>query len=530
MNHLKWVLTLAAGAGALLCANAASAADCADLAGLKLKDATITSAKPYATGEGVEIGVFGIPPLPTMKAFCRVEATLKPTPASNIKVEVWLPASSEWNGRFMATGNGGYGGSLGQPRLSMRPALHRGYVTAGTDLGHGGDGSTGEDASWALNQPELIRDFGYRANHVTAEFAKGVTAAYYGSGPKYSYFHGCSDGGREALMEAQRYPGDFDGIVAGAPANAWLRLMTAMTWSWKSAHADPASMIPDDKLPVIQAAALALCDKLDGVEDGVIEDPRACRFDPRTIQCKAGDGPDCLTAPQVTALRAIYQGPRDAAGKQLFPGYPAGGEAVPNAWPLWITGEKAQHPGFARSFFRNMVYSDAAWDFPQEFDLAKALADARAAVGDILPSDNPDLSAFHRRGGKLIMFHGWADAAISPHASIEYFEAVRAKTGATKTDSFARLFMAPGLSHCLGGPGPNSFDMLEAVAQWVEKGEAPDRAIATKFDNEYASLLDMPGAKPLRTRPLCAYPKVAVWDGKGSTDEAASFACKVPGK
>ncbi|ATQ42416.1 tannase/feruloyl esterase family alpha/beta hydrolase [Caulobacter mirabilis] len=528
MTRTRLALAMTAGAGALLAAGAAQAASCEDLAKATFKDATITSAKPYAAGDGVEIGVFGIPPLPTMKAFCRVEATLKPTPKSNVKVEVWLPDAGEWNGRFMATGNGGYGGSLGQPRLAMRPSLHKGYVTAGTDLGHSGDGSTGEDASWALNQPELIADFGHRANHVTAVFAKAVTAAYYGKGPNYSYFHGCSDGGREALMEAQRYPDDFDGIVAGAPANAWPRLMTSMAWSWKSAHADAASRIPDAKLPAIQAAALASCDKLDGVADGVIEDPRRCRFDPATIQCKDGDKDDCLTAPQVVALKALYQGPRDASGKPLFPGYPAGGEAVPNAWTLWVSGEKAQHPSFARSFYRNMVYSDAAWDFPANFDLGKALADTTKTVGPTLASDNPDMSAFAKSGGKLILFHGWADAAISPYATIEYYDAVRSKMTPAKADGFSRLFMAPGVSHCLGGPGPNSFDMLQSVVDWVEKGQAPEQVLATKYDNDYAALLDMPGANVVRTRPLCAWPKVATWDGKGSTDEAASFSCKVP--
>ena len=529
MTLHRWALAATAGAGALIAASAAQASTCEDLAAKAIPGATITSAKAYAQGDGVEIGVFGIPPLPTMKAFCRVEATLKPTPRSNVKVEVWLPAAAEWNGRFMATGNGGYGGSLGQPRLAMRPALHRGYVTAGTDMGHSGDGSTGEDASWALNNPEVLADFGHRANHVTAEFAKAMILAYYGKVQQYAYFQGCSDGGREALMEAQRYPDDFDGIVAGAPANQWPRLMTSMAWSWKVAHADAASMIPDAKLPIIQAAALADCDKLDGVADGVVEDPRLCKFDPAKIECKDGDRPDCLTKAQVLALKALYAGPRGADGKQLFPGFPAGGEATPNAWTLWISGEKAQHPNFARSFYRNMVYSDAAWDYPADFDLGRALADSTAKVGGIVASDNPDMSAFQKSGGKLIMFHGWADAAISPYATIQYYDAVRAKMGVGKADGFSRLFMAPGVSHCLGGPGPNSFDMLEAISGWVEKGLAPDRVIATKYDNDYASLLDMT-ATVVRTRPLCAYPKVAAWDGKGSTDTAESFVCKVPGK
>ncbi|MBP7705069.1 MAG: tannase/feruloyl esterase family alpha/beta hydrolase [Caulobacter sp.] len=529
MTVSRWALSLTAAAGALMAAGAAQAATCDDLAKATFKDATVTSAKRYEMGEGVEIGAFGIPPLPTMKAFCRVEATLKPTPKSNVKVEVWLPETSEWNGRLMATGNGGYGGSLGQPRLAMRPALHRGYVTTGTDMGHSGDGSTGEDASWALNNPEVLADFGHRANHVTAVFAKAVTAAYYGKGPNYAYFQGCSDGGREALMEAQRYPDDYDGIVAGAPANQWTRLMSAMAWSWEVAHRDAASMIPDEKLPLIQAAALADCDKLDGVEDGVIEDPRVCKFDPAKLECKDGDKADCLTRPQLLALKALYAGPRDASGRQIYPGYPAGGEAVPNAWTLWVSGPKAQHPNFARSFYRNMVYADPAWDYPERFDLGAALAKADATVGPIVASDSTDMSAFARSNGKLIIFHGWADAAISPYASIEYYDAVRAKMGAAKADGFSRLFMAPGVSHCLGGPGPNSFDMLDAVSAWVEKGVAPERIIATKYDNDYAGMLDMP-ATPVRTRPLCAYPKVAVWDGKGSSDAADSFVCKVPGK
>ena len=521
------IRALVIAGGLALLASGARAAGCEGLARLSVPGATITSATPFAAGAAVPMDAFGISALPTAKAFCRVQATLRPTPDSSIKTEVWLPLAAEWNGKLMASGNGGFGGSLGPPRLSMRPALRQGYATAATDLGHTGDGASGVDAGWALGHPERIKDFGYRANHETAAFAKAVVAAYYGSAPKHAYFNGCSDGGREALVEVQRYPDDFDGVVAGAPANRWTHLMASMAWTWQSAHAKPESFVPDAKLKVIEAAVLAQCDSLDGVKDGVIGDPRACRFDPVRVQCKAGDGPDCLTAGQVAAVRRIYQGPRTASGHQIFPGYPVGGEGVAGAWNLWITGEKAQHGNFARSFFRDLVYADPAWSF-DHLDLAEAVADADRRMGPILNADSPDLSAFRRRGGKLIVFHGWADAAITPYSTIEYFDAVRGRMGAQQVDGFARLFVAPGVSHCVGGPGANTFDMLAALDAWVDHGQAPDRVIASKFINDIAALLDMPTGAALRTRPLCAYPKVARWTGKGSTDDAANFECKAP--
>jgi feruloyl esterase len=509
--------------GALVLAgNAHAATPCDDLAKVRIPGATITAVKAMAVGAPQEIEVFGIPPLPTSTAYCRVNATLAPTSSSSIRVEVWLPLEGAWNGKLMATGNGGYGGTLGGPRLAMRPAVQAGYAVAGTDMGHTEDGAGGS-ADWALNQPEKIIDWGHRANHETAVFAKALVAAHYGKGPRRAYFSGCSDGGREALMEAQRYPGDFDGIVAGAPANDWTRLMGSFAWSWKAVHEVPASRISDTLLPVIQKAALAQCDKLDGVADGVIEDPRRCRFDPVVVQCKDGQTKECLTSDQVAGLRKLYQGPRDAKGRAIFPGYPAGGEATPGAWPLWISGEKAQHPSFARSFFANFVYSDTGWQLAQ-MNPEKDLKAARV-IAPTVASDNPDLSAFKARGGKLILFHGWSDAAITPLATIQYYDAVRAKMGVKSADAFSRLFMVPGMSHCFGGPGTNSFDMLATLDMWVDGGKAPDIVIAAKTDNDYAGLLGMP-AETVRTRPLCAYPKVAQWDGKGSTDKAASFSCR----
>jgi feruloyl esterase len=516
------IASLAALGAVALAGQAHAATSCDDLAKVKIPGATITAVKALPLGAPQEIEVFGIPPLPATAAYCRVNATLTPTASSSIKVEVWLPPEASWNGKFMATGNGGYGGTLGGPRLAMRPAVKAGYATAGTDMGHTEDGAGG-DANWALNQPEKIVDWGHRANHETAVFAKALIAAHYGKGPKRAYFSGCSDGGREALMEAQRYPNDFDGIVAGAPAAPWTRLMGSFAWSWKAVHERPESRLSEANLAVVQKAVLAQCDKLDGVADGVVEDPRRCRFDPIVVQCKDGKTGDCLTPPQVDGLRKLYQGPRDAGGKAIFPGYPAGGEAVPNAWPLWISGEKAQHPSFARSFFANFVYSDTGWQLAQ-LNLDRDLKAAKR-LAPTVASDNPDLSAFKAKGGKLILYHGWADAAITPYSTIQYYDAVRAKMGIKSADGFSRLFMVPGMSHCFGGPGPDTFDMLATLDGWVEGGAAPDAVIAAKTDNDYAGLLGFP-AKTLKTRPLCAYPKTAQWDGKGSTDEAASFSCK----
>lgn len=516
------IASLAALGVLALAGQAHAAMPCDDLAKVRIPGATITAVKAILVGGLQEIEVFGIPPLPSATAYCRVNATLAPTPSSSIRVEVWLPPQANWNGKFMASGNGGYGGSLGGPRLAMRPAIKAGYAVAGTDMGHTEDGAGGE-ANWALNQPEKIIDWGYRANHETAVFAKALIAAHYGQGPKRAYFSGCSDGGREALMEAQRYPGDFDGVIAGAPAAPWTRLMASFAWTWKAVHERPESRLTEAHLAVVQKAALAQCDRLDGVADGVVEDPRQCKFDPVVVQCKDGKTSDCLTAAQVEGLRKLYQGPRDAKGKSILPGYPAGGEAVPNAWPLWISGDKAQHPSFARSFFANFVYSDTGWQLAQ-LNLDRDLKAARR-LAPIVAADNPDLSAFKARGGKLIVYHGWADAAITPYSTIQYYDAVRAKMGVKSADAFSRLFMVPGMSHCFSGPGPDSFDMLATLDGWVESGKAPDVVIAAKTDNDYAGLLGMP-AKTLKTRPLCAYPKIARWDGKGSTDKAESFSCQ----
>ncbi len=515
------------GLGALAALGFAGAAAaqtnaCAALVGLKLDGGVVESATPLAATDSISLGG-PLPALPAGAPFCRVHARLKPTPASDIQVEVWLPPASTWNGKLLSAGNGGYGGGFGSPFLLMRGALARGYAGAGTDMGHTSVGDI--DAKWALGQPEKIKDFGYRANHLTAVTAKVLIKAYYGSAQTRAYFHGCSDGGREALMEAQKFPEDYDGIIAGAPASPWTKLMSSFLWTDRVARSAPEAALTPAKLAIVQSAVLAQCDKLDGVADAIVENPLACRFDPAVIQCKAGDAANCLTAAQADTVRTLHRGLVGRDGRQVFNGYPPGGEAIPGAWDGWITGAKAQHGQFAREFFRYMVFDDANWD-PKDFDILKGWGTARSKYAGILDADNADLRPFTSRGGKLLMYQGWADAAIAPGNSIDYFTAVKGKLGPA-ADGSARLFMVPGMSHCLTGPGPNVFDVLGAMDGWKETGTAPEQMIATKFDNDIMGYMGFP-AKALRTRPLCAYPKVAKWDGKGSSDSAASFACAKP--
>jgi len=496
---------------------------CTALTGLALADGKVVKAEQVAKG-GMVNTKEGTPGLPSQAAFCRVYAELSPTPRSKIKVEVWLPLAGAWNGKLLGAGNGGYGGSMLLPQLTMQGALAKGYATVGTDMGHVGTADT--DGKWALNEPDRIVDFGHRANHLASGVGKAVIAAYYGSAPKAAYFQGCSDGGREALMEAQRYPDDYDAIIAGAPANAWTRLMTAFMADDRAVFARPESAIPNAKLKLLQDAALAQCDAKDGVKDGVLDDPRQCGFDPAVLQCKPGegDGASCLTAPQVAAARTLYRGTFDAKGRKFFPGYMPGAEAVPGAWDVWLTGPKAQHGIFSGEFFRNMVYSNPDWQ-NASFDLARDYAAARR-LAPVLDSDNPDIRPFLKRGGKLILYHGWNDAAIAPENTIDYYQAVRKRVGKA-AESSVRLFMAPGMSHCLAGPGPNVIDALGTLDKWRQGGPAPETMIATKYDNDLFGYLGFP-AKPVRTRPLCAFPKVARWIGTGSTDDAANFTCVAP--
>ena len=504
--------------------NIAFAATCEGLAQLKLPNTTITTAQTVAAGAFTPPSGSAAP-YKEVPSFCRVAGVIKPSSDSEIKFEVWMP-SANWNGKFHGIGNGGFAGSISFS--GMASAVVRGYATASTDTGH-----SGGDAGWALNHPEKIVDYGYRAIHEMTEKAKAVIKEFYGNGPQRSYFASCSNGGRQALMEAQRYPNDYDGIIAGAPANAFTYILTGFAWNMKNTLADPASYIPAKKLKAIEAAALTACDTRDGVKDGVLDEPTKCAFDPAVLLCKGEETDDCLTEKQIAALKKIYAGPRDAKGKLVIPGFTPGGETGAGGWTAWITGVNptgAAQYFFSTQAFKNMVYNDPKWDY-KTFDLERDGKLANEKLAHALNATDPNLKAFQARGGKLILYHGWNDAALPPVNTINYFQSVQQKLGKKRTNSFMRLYMAPGVQHCAGGPGPDTFgqmvtnnqsdpqhDLTLALEQWVEKGIAPEQVIATK----------RAGSNVQRTRPLCPYPQVAKYKGSGSTDEAANFTCGMP--
>jgi hypothetical protein len=502
----------------------ALAATCENLSALTLPNTTISLAEARPAGP---FNPPGGKPVPGMPAFCRVTGTIKPAADSDIRFEVWMPAQG-WNGKFQGVGNGGYAGSIAYP--SLIDAVRNGYATASTDTGHQ-DGTT--SAQWALNHPEKVTDFGYRAIHETAVLAKAIVSAFYGEGPRKSYFNSCSNGGRQALMEAQRYPADYDGIIAGAPANYWTHLLSSAAFGTKTMLAEPGSYLPPSKLPAIQAAVTAQCDALDGSKDGVIENPLACHFDPSVLQCKGEESDSCLTVHQLATLKSVYAGMKNSKGDLLMPGLSPGGEAEQGGWGSWVTGpgpEKSQMSAYGPQFMKNMVYNDASWQF-QKFDVDRDVKAADDRLAKILNSTDPDLGAFQKRGGKLLLYHGWADAAIPAVNAINYYDSVVRKMGAAKTQEFVRLYMVPGMQHCAGGASATMFGQLStpdgdrfhsldaALEAWVEQGSAPGEIIASKRKNAD------PNSEVLKTHPLCPWPQVAKYKGAGSMDDAANFSC-----
>ena len=530
IRHLAGAVLLAP----MLCAQQ----PCEKLKNLQLPHTEVTSAVEHPAGS-ITLGAANATPV-ELPARCIVKAIARPTKDSEIKIEIWLPVSG-WNGKYMQVGNGGWAGAI--PVSSLVNAIQRGYAAAGTNDGHDAGHPDGP-AGWAIGHPEKLIDFGHRALHETAVQAKAVISAFYTKEASPSYFFGCSDGGREALMEAQRYPEDFNGIIAGAPANDWSNHFTGFVWNEQALMKSPGSLITPDKLPAIQKAVLAACDTNDGVRDGILEDPRTCRFDPVVLTCKGEENSECLTEPQVIALKKIYDGPKNSrTGKQIYPGYPPGHEAIPGAWQPWIIAspaEKSIQFMFGNSFYGQAVFEDPKWDFRTlEFDADVALAEEKA--GSVLNSNNPDLRSFRANGGKLIQYHGWADGAIAPMGSINYYNKVLdffrkypdARSASRTVSDFYRLFMVPGMGHCAGGIGPSNFgnsgnrfngdperDVISALERWVEKGVAPERLIGT------GRAVDDPG-KTL-TRPLCSFPQVARYSGSGDPLEAASFRCAAP--
>jgi hypothetical protein len=512
-----------------IAATAAVAATCDSLATLKLPNTTISSAKVVAAG------AFTPPPgggsaaaFKDLPEFCRVEGVIQPSSDSHIEFEVWMPAAG-WNNRYLGVGNGGFAGSINYAGLGG--GVRAGYAVASGDTGHKG-GTV--DAAWALNHFEKIVDFGNRAVHETSDKSKAIARAFYGSKEKFAYFNGCSNGGRQALMEAQRFPDDYDGIVAGAPAYNWTRLLENGVWDAQALDESPETYISGGQLRTIEAAAVAACDANDGVKDGVIDDPTKCHFNPEVLKCAGEKSDKCLTEAQISALKKVYEGAKNAKGEQIHPGYQPGGEAGFGGWSLWIAGAQQgrslQH-GFAQGFFADMMYSDPAWDYKKfDFDHDVKMTDDK--MGPILNATDPNLAKFKSHGGKLIIYHGWSDAAISPTDAIIYYNNVVAKMGKKQAGEFVNLYMVPGMQHCGGGPGVTEFggtgpsasdpthSMSLALEQWVEKGKAPAEIIATKFKAD-----GNPASGVLRTRPLCRYPEVAKYKGSGSTDDAANFSC-----
>jgi len=480
-----------------------AAGPCADLAMLRLPGVTI------ALAENVNAGTFTPPvrvngdALRALPAFCRVAATLKPANDSDIKIETWLPASG-WNGKFQAVGNGAFNGSISYPALMT--AIGRGYAASSTDTGH-----TGGSASFALGQPEKVIDFGWRAVHEMTATAKKIVAAYYNADPKYSYWNGCSAGGRQAMKEAQRFPDDFDGIIAGAPALDWTsRASQAVRMAQRLEKADGARLLANDRQR-LHRAVLDACDANDGVKDGLLENPAQCRFDPESLRCQASDDHSCLTPAQIETARLMYSPMTNATTKRAITGLERGSEL---GWTDLGWTASARATGL--DHFRFLVFRQPAWEISR-FGGDRDVARAEEVDAGTINALDPNLKPFLDRGGKLIQYHGWSDPQISPGNSTQYYSrVVDALGGRSKIDDGYRLFMAPGMGHCGGGEGPNTFDMMAALERWVERGQAPDQIVATRAGN---NIVD-------RTRPLCPYPQVAQYAGSGSIDDAANFVCR----
>lgn len=502
--------------------------DCAALAGLSFDgNTTVTTATMVTSGTLVTPNNLNLSNLPE---FCRVQGTSKPTASSDIYFEVWLPA--DWNRRFLSSGEGGYAGQLNYTRNGLDGGLdeivRRGYATASTDTGH-----LASDPWWAVGQPEKANDYLYRAKHLVTVAAKGLIERYYGTPPRYSYFNSCSNGGRQALIEAQRYPDDYDGYVVGAPWNYQSHSNAGFVWN-AQALSRPGAAISPAKLPAINAAVLDACDAKDGLTDGVIADPARCAFDTSVLACTGVETDACLTPPQIEALDKIYEGPSNPrTGERIFPGFALGSEL---AWTGLVQNLNAT--GLATGYFANLVFEDPNWDYSGfDFDNDMAFADQKVgALGNALQTD---LRALRARGVKLIQYHGWNEQTLQPAYSPQYYEqVVETMGGLGRTMDFYRLFMVPGMTHCYFGPGATSFggvgqqippardtvhDIQTALEAWVERGIPPNRLVSTKYTDDAATTRTI-----LLQRPLCAHPLVPRYKGFGDPNVASSFRCALP--
>jgi acetyl esterase/lipase len=515
-----------------------SIASCQRLAQLPLPDTTITSAEAVAAGpfKGAFMGAAAeLPP------HCRVVGIIAPEPGSKIGFEVWMPLTG-WNGRLYGAGNGGFGGAISYTP-GLVEAVQRGGAGVSTDTGHRVETPDAAiQGGWAKGHPELLRDYGYRALHLSTLDAKALITAMYQRPIQHAYFTSCSNGGREALMEAQRFPEDYDGIIAGAPALDWTGLAADIIWNDQAQRA-PGAAIPASKVPALQAAVLHSC-AAGHPHHAWLDDPRTCRFDPTVMLCSGADNDSCLTAPQIAALRKIYAGPKTSAGRRLYPGFPASGSelgTVPGSgWDGWLlapAGQSASQPKYAAVMVDSFV-TTLTTDY-EHFDLNKDYLALKTELAPVLDATQADLKGFAARGGKLILWHGWADPGLPPQRTIDYFNAVRTRMNPPSAANTVRLFMAPGVQHCLGGPGGAAFgqftapprpadprsDMTAALERWVESGVAPEELVARHADNPFGGALDWRTADGNKTNLLCAYPKKAKYQGHGNPESADSYRC-----
>jgi feruloyl esterase len=537
----------------------AMASPCTNLQTLNLMHTTITSATDVTGGSFTPPGAAAITGLPP---FCRITATLTPTADSAIQIEAWLPETN-WNGRFLGTGGGGYQGTITYSELAN--GILAGFAATNSDLGTGSsgcnplfcgsDGNKGNALAVAFGDPanpstglfghpERIKDFGYRAIHLMTVRGKEIVNAFYSHHANRAYFAGCSTGGQNALMEAQRFPDDYDGILAGAAAFNRTHLHMGALTLWQDANASATRFILPAQMPLINQAVIAQCVGQDGgaKTDQFLTDPRDCHFDPKVLQCKGGSVPPaCLTPDQVTTMRKYYAGAIDpVTGDVINPG-PARGSETDNVLALGLVfAEQLPEPAFDGLFY--WVYG-ASFGIPTSatnfanFDFHHDIKTVDDQLESVLNATSTDLSDFRGHGGKLLMYHGWADPLLPSQSSINYFNAL-VRDGhpfaqpvrfddddlaLKRTQTYARLFMVPGMYHCSGGPGPNVFDALTPLVSWVEHGDAPETIIATKFVH------DTPSSGVQMTRPLCVFPDVAKYKGRGSTDVAANFFCAPDG-
>ncbi len=494
----------------IACSSAVIAATpCEKLAGLALPNAKIDSAQIIAAGAFVPPGGAArggrgpaANPYADLPAFCRVTATLTPTSDSDIKTEIWLPAAG-WNGKFQAVGNGGWAGTIPYPAIAA--AVKAGYAGAGTDTGH-----IGGTADFALGHPEKLVDLAYRSIHEMTVQSKTLIQSHYGTSATLSYYNGCSQGGRQGLAAAQKYPEDFNGIIAGAAAWNSMSMHAARTGLNLVVNKDADSVIPPSKYPMIHEAVLNACDAMDGVKDGVIENPAKCNFDYAKLLCKAGDSAECLTKGQVESAKAMTSPLKDPKTEKIL----YEGHLVPGSELGWATLGGPQPIGLAISGMRNVVFRDQNWDY-HSMDLEKDIDRAAKSDGGVLFSGDPNLKPFFDHGGKLLMYHGWSDPQVNPVNSVIYYNNVVKTVGKDKAANSIALFMVPGMNHCTGGPGTDTFDKVKVMEEWVERGHKPAQIPASHLT----------GGKVDKTRPLCPYGQVARYKGTGDTNDASNFSC-----